>query len=170
MFAGRLALIGALGLILFAQQKPADVDGWDKIQWGMTIAEARAAYGVEAKPERKDNWTLVDLKPVKLGGVPMGVQIAAQGGSEKISSVRLWSYFGLSNSAPGASSQDFETLKAALIEKYGLPAGEETRHGENYRIIKTISWTFPSTSVLLTLEASTSIPNLGNIDLVFAPR
>ena len=31
------------------QTKPKDVDGWGKIKWGMTVAQAQAAYGPAAK-------------------------------------------------------------------------------------------------------------------------
>ena len=164
----RLFLIAAVALCAYSQ--PQDVSGWDKIAWGMTIAQVRAAYRVDALPETKDGWTLVQLNAVKMGGVQLGVQVGARAGSERIRSIRLWSYFGLPNSAAGAGAQDFDTLRAILIEKYGQPANEETRHGENFRIIKTVAWTFPSTSIVLTLEASTSIPNLGNIDLVYTPK
>lgn len=166
----RLFLLFAVGLCSFAQPKPGDIHGWDKITWSMTMAQVRAAYQADAKAETKDNWTLLQLKPVKMGGVQMGVQVGAREGSEKIASIRLWSYFGLPTSPPGAGAQDFDTLRAILIEKYGLPASEETTHGENFRIIKTVAWTFPSTSIAMKLEASTSIPNLGNIDLAYTPR
>ena len=170
MIAVRLLLCAAVGLCAYAQSGPKDVNGWDKITWGMTLAQVRAVYHVVAQPETKDEWTLLQLDPVKLGGVQLGVQVGARVGSEKISSIRLWSYFGLPNSPAGASARDFEMLRATLIQKYGQPANEETKHGENFRLIKTVSWTFPSTSILMTLEASTSIPNLGNIDLVYTPK
>jgi len=168
MTAIRLLALAGLALGLSAQ--PQDVHGWDKVRWGMSMEQVRAAYAIDARPETKDDWTLLELKPVKISGVELGVQVGARPGSGKVSSVRLWSYFGLSNSRPGAGAQDFDTLRTALIRQYGAPANEETRHGENFRIIKTVSWTFPSTSILMTLEASTSIPNLGNIDLLYTPR
>ncbi len=65
-------------LLLYGQSKPKDVDGWDKIQWGMTMAEARSAYSIDAEPENKDEWTLLELKPVQLAGVEMGVQVGAR--------------------------------------------------------------------------------------------
>jgi hypothetical protein len=95
----------------------------------------------------------------------MGVQVGARAGAEKVTSVRLWSFFGVPNAAPFAGPQDFDTLRTTLIQKYGHPANEETRRGENGRIIKTVLWTFPSTSIILTLEQSTSLPNLGTIYL-----
>jgi hypothetical protein len=165
MIAVRLAAVAALAVALYGQPRPKDVDGWDKIRWGMTIAEARAAYGIDTQPESDDNWTLLKLNPVKIGGVEMGVQVGARQGTGKITLVRLWSYFGLSSSAPLAGPQDFDTLKTTLIQKYGQPANEEAKRGENFRLIKTVLWTFPSTSILMTIEQSSSLPNLGNIIL-----
>jgi hypothetical protein len=161
----------ALAVALCGQsQVRQDLTGWDKIHWGMSMVEARSAYGVDAQPQTEDGWTLLQLPPVKMRGVEMGVQIGARQGTGKITSVRLWSYFGLSTSAPGASAQDFDTLRSLLIEKYGSPAGEETDRGENFRLLKTVRWAFPSTTVLLTLEASSSLPNLGKIFLEYTAK
>lgn len=168
MIAVRLGALVAIAVALSGQLKPKDVDGWDKIKWGMTIAQARSAYGIEAQAESQDNWTLLDLKPVKAAGVEMGVQVGARQGSQKISLVRLWSFFGLPSSAPLAGPQDFDTLKTMAIQKYGVPANEEVKRGENFRLLKTVLWTFPSTSIVLTLEQSASLPNLGNIFLEYA--
>jgi hypothetical protein len=158
----------AIATAAFGQANPKDVDGWDKIRWGMTMAEARTAYGVDAEPESKDGWTLLQLNPCKIAGVELGVQVGARQSSGKISSVRLWSYFGLPSSAPSAGPQDFDKLRAALIQKYGEPANEEAKRGENFRLIKTVLWKFPSTSIEMTLEQSSSLPNLGNIFLEYA--
>jgi hypothetical protein len=165
MIAVRLAALTALAVALYGQTKPSDISGWDKIQWGMTLAEIRSAYDVHSDPESKDDWTLLYLNSVKISGVEMGVQVGARAGAEKVTSVRLWSFFGVPNAAPFAGPQDFDTLRTTLIQKYGHPANEETRRGENGRIIKTVLWTFPSTSIILTLEQSTSLPNLGTIYL-----
>ena len=171
MSAFRFGALAALAITLYGQSKdakPQDIAGWDKIQWGMTLSEARSAYAIDAQPETKDDWTLLQLKPSKIAGVEVGVQVGAKRGATGITLISLWSYFGLANSAPGAGAQDFDTLRAALIQKYGDPAKEETKRGENFRLIKTVQWTFPSTSILMTLEQSSSLPNLGNIILDFA--
>jgi hypothetical protein len=158
-------LLAALTLALCGQTKPKDVDGWDKIKWGMTITEARTAYDAVAEPRRNDAWTLLELKPTKMGDVEMGVQVGARQGTERISEVTLWSYFGLPSSASLAGPRDFDTLRMMLIQKYGQPASEEEKRGENSHLIKTVLWTFPSTSILLKLEQSASLPNLGTIYL-----
>jgi hypothetical protein len=178
MIALRSGAMVALAVGLYGQAKPdaapqdpapRDIVGWDKIKWGMTIAEARAAYDIKTQPENKDNWTLLYLNPVKMSGVELGVQVGAREGSDKMALVRLWSFFGLPSSPPLAGSQDFDTLKTALIQEYGHPAREETKRGENFRLIKTVLWTFPSTSILMTLEQSASLPNLGSIYLDYTP-
>jgi hypothetical protein len=172
--AVRFGALAALAVTLYGQPAakdpaPQDIHGWDKIRWGMTIAEARAAYDIKTQPESKDNWTLLYLNPVKIGGAEMGVEMGVQVGARevagKITLVRLWSFFGVPGAAPLAGAQDFDTLKTTLIQKYGHPAKEETTRGENGRLIKTVLWTFPSTSILMTLEQSTSLPNLGTIYL-----
>lgn len=163
MIAVRIVALAALSLALHGQSKPKDVDGWDKIKWGMTIEEVRAGYGIDTKPEKKDNWTLLQLNPIKISGVEMAVQVGARQGTGKVAFVRLSSYFGLPSSPPLAGAQDFDTLRTALIREYGNPANEETTRGENFRLIKTVLWTFPSTSVAIKLEQSSSLPNLGNI-------
>jgi len=174
MIVARLAALATLAFALGAQPKPTnDVDGWDKIKWGTTIAEARSAYGVTSEPESKDNWILLKLNPVKIADIEMGVEVGAPAGEKtpaagKINSVKLWSFFGIPSSAPKAGPQDFDTLKAALIREYGQPANEETKRGENFRLIRTVLWNFPSTSILLTLEQSSSLPTLGNIYLDYS--
>jgi hypothetical protein len=166
----RIVVLAALAITLYGQATPKDVDGWDRVKWGMTIAEARAAYAIAAEPEIQNNWTLLELNPIKLAGVQLGVQLGArEGEAGKISLVRLWSFFGLPTSPPLAGAQDFDTLKSALIEKYGHPATEDVQRGENFRLLKTVHWTFPSTSILLSLEQSSSLPNIGNIYLDYSP-
>lgn len=163
----RLILFGTLALELFAQPRPQDIDGWDKVKWGMTVDQVRASYGVDAQPQTQDEWTLLQLQPVMLAGVEMGVQVGARQASGKVSSVRLWSYFGSPNSNPKASGQDFDPLRTFLIQKYGRPANEDETRGENGRLVKTATWKFPSTQVVLTLEQSAPLPNVGKIFLEY---
>lgn len=163
----RFAALLTVAVTLCGQAKPKDVDGWDKIKWGMTIAQARAVYAAQSQPETKDNWTLLQLNPVNLRGIKMGVEVGARQGEDKVSLVRLWSFFGVPDSAPSAGPQDFDTLRTMLIAQYGPPANEEERRGENFRLMKSVLWKFPSTSILMSLEQSSSLPNLGNIYLEY---
>ena len=168
--AVHLAAWFAFAVALPGQPQPKDIPGWDKIKWGMTIAEARAAYKLDAQPEKNNDWTLLKLNPVKIGNVEMGVQVGARHGTEKITSVTLWSYFGLANSAPSAGPQDFETLKTLLTQEFGPPANQKTERGLNFRSIKTVLWKFPSTSILMTMEQSASLPHLGNLIIEYTAR
>jgi hypothetical protein len=166
----QFAACATFAIALHGQPAPKDITGWDKIKWGMTIAEARAVYNVDAQPEKNDDWTLLKLDPVKMGAVEMGVQVGARHGTENITLVTLWSYFGLVSSAPSAGPQDFDTLKTLLIREYGQPAEEKTERGLNFRSIKTVLWKFPSTSVLMTMEQSASLPHLGNLIIEYTAR
>lgn len=164
----RLGALAIIAISLYAQPKPKDIAGWDKITWGMTIAEVRSAYHIDTPPENKDGWSLLQLKPVRVAGVEMGVEAGARQDAGKVSSVTLWSYFGLPNSAPLSGPQDFDTLKIALTDKYGPPASDESTRGENFRLLRSVRWIFPSTSILLTLEQSSSLPDLGDIYLRYS--
>jgi hypothetical protein len=167
----RIAAIATMAVAVYAQ-KPHDVQGWDKVKWGMTVDQVRAAYGADAQPQLQDEWALLQLPPVMIAGVEMGVQVGARQASGKVSSVRLWSYFGSPNSKPMASARDFDALRTFLVQKYGTPANEDATRGENGRYVKTVAWKFPSTAIVLTLEQSASLPNLGKIFLEYtaAPR
>ncbi len=169
-WTGYLVAWVMLSVALHGQSKPKDIAGWDKIRWGMTIAEARAAYSVDTQPEKNGDWTLLKLNPTRLAGVEMGVQVGARAGTEKITAITLWSYFGLVNSAPSSGPQDFDTLKTLLTQEYGQPADEKTERGLNFRSIKTVLWKFPSTSVQITMEQSASLPHLGNLIIEYTPR
>jgi hypothetical protein len=65
------------------------------------------------------------------------------------------------SSGPG----DFDTLKTLLIQKYGAPVSDQSTR-ENDSRVKTALWTFPSTSIELTLiwlDTSAGIQNIGTI-------
>src|ERR1700721_2573422 len=93
--AVHLVALTVFAIALNGQSQPKDVAGWDKIKWGMTIAEARAAYSIDTQPEKKDDWTVLKLNPTKMAGVEMGVQVSARTGPGKIREITLWSFFGL---------------------------------------------------------------------------
>jgi hypothetical protein len=58
---------------MLGQTKPKDIDGWGKIKWGMTFAEASAAYNVSAPVKESDTskWTSLPLGPVQIGDIEM---------------------------------------------------------------------------------------------------
>ncbi len=158
-----LCVAGVFAITLLGQTQPRDVDGWGKIHWGMTIAEASQAYVID-RHEDNEFWSQLIAPPVAIGDIAMRVSFGAKHGSEQISRVRLWMHFGRKDSEPGASAKDFDTLKTQLIQKYGLPVDGETRT-EGTDGIRTILWTFPSTSIRLTLTQGQN--SQGRIDLEY---
>lgn len=131
------------------QTKPKDIDGWGKIKWGMTIADARVAYDVVAEPETNEYWTFLKLVSVKISDINMDVNAVAKHGSDRIVSVKLtWVFYGHPEGPSGPRS--FDTLKTLLIQKYGLPVSDEPKR-ESGDSVRKVLWTFPSTSILLDL-------------------
>jgi len=153
--AGRLCIAAAFAVTLVGQAPPRDVNGWGKIRWGMTSAEASQAYVIN-RHEDNDFWAQLIAEPVQAGDIVMRVSIAARHGSDRICRVRLW--------MNSASTRDFDILKALLIQKYGPPIDGETRT-EGNDAIRTFLWTFPSTWIRLTLSQDPK--NQSRIDIEY---
>ena len=109
--AVQLAALVGFAIALHGQSAPKDIAGWDKIKWGMTMAEARAAYNVDAQPEANDDWTLLKLHPVNISGVELGVQVGARLGSE-ISGVMVRLMMFQSPTVKGSTGWMFKTFAA----------------------------------------------------------
>jgi hypothetical protein len=68
----------ALAVPLIGQIKPKDTDGWGKVRWGMTIAEVRTAYNINAPTQATERWTSLPLGPIKVGDVEMDTSAECQ--------------------------------------------------------------------------------------------
>ncbi len=147
MRALRVGMVG-IAIVVTLSAQPKDIDGWDKIKWGMTMADARAAYSIEAQPEAGEYGTTLRLKPVRIGDISLAVSIGTKHGSEQISQVSLDQHYGFPSDPPFDGPHVFDTLKTPLIQKYGPPKNQETRR-ESHNIIKSVLWTFPSTTIVL---------------------
>jgi hypothetical protein len=156
-----IALV-AFSVALMGQAPPKDVTGWDKIKWGMTIAEARAAYAVSAPTEATEYWTALSIPDVVIGDIRLKAVVEARHGSDQITLASLFMSFGLPKDAPLAGPEDFETLKTLLTQKYGKPASDDTTQNVNTHD-RTIIWTFQSTSISLKLSQFEA--RLGSISL-----
>jgi hypothetical protein len=138
----------AIGAMLMAQ--PKDVDGWGKVKWGMTIAQAKVAYGSEAQaPDRENGSTKyverLTLRNLKVGDIRMRVAIETLPGSDRIAEVAL-------SLEDGQRISPYLTLKNSLTQKYGRPSHEERSQRENV-VSLSAAWIFPSTVIsLLWLE------------------
>lgn len=151
--AARLCVAGVFAITLLGQATPRDVEGWGKIKWGMSIADASRAYVIN-RHEDNEFWSELIAEPIEFYDFKLRVAIGARHGSEQISRVRMWAN----------STQEFDSLKTLLIEKYGPPIDGESR-SEGTDAIRTFLWTFPSTSIRLTTRQDQKAQ--GRIDLVY---
>lgn len=130
-----------------SQTKPKDVDGWGKVKWGMTIRQAKAALGSQAresddKPDPSAQYVgrlIVD--GLKIGTTEMTASVFTPLGSEAIKAVSL-------EGTAEFLSISFKEVRTLLTQKYGKPTHEES---ENDGITEdlTVVWAFPSTVIRL---------------------
>jgi len=163
-----LCAVAVFAVTLLGQAPPRDVDGWGKIRWGMTIADVSQVYTID-RHEENDFMLRLITQPIDVGDISMKVSFGAKHGSEQISNVRLWLNFGLKDSAPTASARDFDTLKTLLVQKYGPPVTEDSK-AEGAERTRTFLWTFPSTSILLTLTQNQNDTGRVEVDYTATDR
>lgn len=151
-----------------AQVPPKDVTGWGKVKWGMTLTEVKSAYrpsilnefpGQAAScseypmhycvPDRGPFLEMSD--PTEIGDIKMHVKIQAAYKSTKIIGVELSDLIGKNG------PDNFDTLKALLIQKYGAPSNQETKIDEIGAHVRSILWTLPSTAILLTIRQEATL-------------
>jgi hypothetical protein len=139
------------GAALVAQ--PKDVDGWDKVKWGMTVAQAQAAYGSEARtwkqdypnslrPKARDYDERLFVRGLKIGGMKMVAAIETPIGSERVVEVKLTLDQGSRDSA-------YEALGTFLTQQYGQPSEVVKNRGFGATAIRSTFWKFPSTVIVL---------------------
>jgi hypothetical protein len=134
-------LLTMIAGLAFPQARPQDVTGWGKINWGMTIMEARSVYPSATGDGTKQRLT---LDPIQIGDLILNVSISARTGSDRVARVEL--------STMDGSFRRFDRLKVLLMQKYGPPIDESTRLEDANTAVTTLIWTFPSASILLTLR------------------
>jgi hypothetical protein len=137
----------------FTPVRPAaDTNGWGKVRWGMTVAEAKAALGDDAVVSTVvpgPNFTLIDrltIKNVKIGDITASASIQTGRNSEVVCAVTI-------NAAEmrdlaSSRARTFDSLKRLLIEKYGAPKSED-RKPTGRGVEMAAIWTLPSTSITL---------------------
>jgi len=133
-------------------QIPADVKGWGKIEWGMTVQQAKTAYGAQAEdsslepapaPYPIDRFTVRGIQIAEFRAI---AYVQTKRDSDKVSSVVV--EIGSQQDGPRVRSAHFDTAKKLLIEKYGQPKSED-RKLDGDRVNSQVIWTFPSTSITL---------------------
>jgi hypothetical protein len=159
-----LRLIGALLFLIFvpAFAQTKDTAGWGKVKWGMTVEQAKAAYGAEAEDSAVvpgPNYIFIDkltLPNVKIGDLEMTASLQVPKGSNQIKQVTL-SLKADMQAPTSVRSWAFERLKALVIGKYGAPANQDTATVSD-DLIKTVLWSLPTTTI--TLRWSESSPGI----------
>lgn len=163
-------LLVSLSIVVtaFAQTPPKDVVGWGKIRWGMTFAEVRSALSPSEMNEFPGQAASCSDYPIhycapdrgpylesneitEIGGIELHLMIQAAYKSTKVVSVQLADLNGKN------AVENFDSLKTMLIQKYGPPANQETKIDDIGAHLKTALWTFPTTTILLTLREQATI-------------
>jgi hypothetical protein len=162
-FCGDLLFITCASLS--GQQAVPDVAGWNVTKWDMSLTQVKAAvsYPIEPIPNptpgmpAKDTFQIT--KGVEVNGFP--VRVTLHFSNDRLKSVELL----IKNDAirtAALRSKAFESFKQSLIEKFGKPANEDTKHspavslGEIEETNHTVFWSFPSTSIRLDWSEMTS--------------
>jgi hypothetical protein len=168
----RLPLLLAIAAQLAAQsaaRPPRDIDGWDQVKWGMTLDQVRQLYPT-AKASANTYWSHLTLPAIQAGEIPLQVAASARRPTTQVTLIALWCYFGLPAGTPGAAPQltarDFDSLKTAMIRKYGSPR-DESRSTEYDDVVHTYLWVFPSGSIDLKLKVNRKVPTLGSFHVAY---
>jgi len=150
----RLFLFAAIALPLLPGQpkdlnRERDADGFGNIKWGMTVAEAKAAFPGLREPERSELTSGAFeerlIQPVlMIGSVEMTVSIQTKTDSELITRIVL-------KLAPFVQHRKtaFQFLSNNLIQKYGKPNHHDTATRSRTKE-DTEVWALPSTTITLS--------------------
>jgi hypothetical protein len=151
--AVRLAAFVSFAIALPGQPLPKDVNGWDKIKWGMTVGQVKAAYGSQAEAPSRDNSDQekfverLVIKKLTIGDTEMKVSISSRSGSDRIAQVSLSPTAGLLTTGSGGTA--YETLKTSLTRKYGRPSSVD-KDDDDQTVAYATKWIFPSTEISLS--------------------
>ncbi len=149
----RLFLLAAIALPLLPGQpkdlnRERDADGFGNIKWGMTVAEAKAAFPGLREPARSELTSggfeerLVQAV-LMIGSVEMTASIQTKADSELITRIVL-------KLGPFVQHRKtaFQFLSNNLIQKYGKPSRQDTAHWGRTKE-ETEVWVLPSTTIAL---------------------
>lgn len=142
------------GAFAQAGATPKDVDGWNKVKWSMSLAEAKAAIDESQK--------------VRVVDIELGISLsAARSTPDRYHAlsqpVALVALTAVTDKAQTGNA--YETVKLLLIEKYGVPVSD-TAVPDLGVLEHRASWSFPSTRIVLTWrEGPQSM--IGFLELVY---
>jgi hypothetical protein len=160
----------AIFILTTALAQTKDTDGWGKVKWGMTVEQAKAAYGAEARDSSVvpgPNFIFIDritLPNVKIGDLEMEASLQTPKGSDQIRQVSI--SLKADMQAPSfVRSAAYDRLKALVIEKYGSPTNED-KTDERDKVVKTVLWSLPTTTITL-IWSEGSRYQLGYVSLTY---
>lgn len=138
-----LPLVLAIALGSPAAAQEADVLGWQETRWGMTVDQAAAALGGEARFPKEPT---VRGRPgdkltcsIEVPGISVGAHQFVAYLCFRDNSLAL-----VVLSEPESTATSFDALQRGLVEKYGAPTLSERTPG------RKLLWTFKSTTVSLS--------------------
>lgn len=137
--------------VLRAAEKPPDVHGWDKLRWGMTGDEIKAAYGKDIKVHkpredaREGVYSDLELTGIAIGGEPFRASLWMDISAKKLSKI----VFVPKGEPEGyAWAETFIKVEEELASRYGDPDEEETSNDPGTSAER--KWVFPSTVIELS--------------------
>lgn len=143
-----LLLMLVTAALAYGSSKPADVDGWDGVRWGMTDEEVKEAFGSDAKmmEPREDAkeglYSNILLSSVKLGGQEFRASLWMDTDTKKLKKI----VFVPKEQPEGYEwAETFIKLEESLVGKYGAPDVEETSNDPGTSAER--KWIFPSTII-----------------------
>lgn len=148
-----------------AQNRPADVEGWDRITWTTTLDQVRVLYP-NAKPAADDYGTHLRLGDIRVGDIPLEVTASARKPGSAITLIAMSCHFGLPGAAARVTPNDFDALKTALIRKYGSPR-DESHTVEYGDPVHAFLWVFRSSSIELRLTRKRNLPDVGSFRIEY---
>jgi len=147
-----VALFAAVAQDPIPPAPPVDIAGWQAATWGMTAAQVRAAFpeAVPLNPPVEDVgafWRL-EWRQARLGTYPATAHFEFPPDRDSLCAVEV-----TIDPSYGCASV-FDTLRTALVEKYGRPATETTTSGRNIfdstSTKKQVQWLLKSPTIALT--------------------
>ena len=134
-----------------AAQKPQDVYGWEKLKWGMTGDEIKAAFGNDIKVHkpREDAsegvYSELELTGLTIGGEPFRASLWMDSSTKKL---RKMVFVPKGDSEGYAWAETFIKVEEDLVSKFGDPDTEETSNDPGTSAER--KWVFPSTVIELS--------------------
>ncbi len=134
-----------------AAQKPPDVYGWEKLKWGMTGDEIKAAFGKDIKVHkpREDAgegvYSDLELTGLTIGGEPFRASLWMNSSAKKLTKIV---FVPKGESEGYGRAETFIKVEEDLVSKYGDPHVEETSNDPGTSAER--KWAFPSTVIELS--------------------